>query len=275
LIEEDVALDMENIFPDINVTFPDIDVGPSALKEEETKESEPAQPQPPTPLQPLRPVAPQPQLENDYDAKLESDDDATDGGKSQRTFNTLEKIYSGEQDNGSLQSYGYSLEDGVFSKGPISLASVSQADSGPMTMDLYGLNSSRYNFTEDEDTVNVSVGVPKSDEENSVYSGLTMDEEKTPKVAASPEGENEGEIREVYAPAGKLGVVIDTTKNGPVVHQVKVGSPLEGRIFTGDRIIAIDDIDTVNLSASAVTKIMARKCNEERVLRIFSRVQKK
>ena len=184
MIEEDVALDMENIFPDINVTFPDIDVGPPASKDEETKEWEPAQPQPSTPLQPLRPVAPQPQQE--------SDDDATDGGKSQRTFNTLEKIYSGEQDNGSLQSYGYSLEDGVFSKGPISLASVSQADSGPMTMDLYGLNSSRYNFTEDEDTVNVSVGIPKSDEENSVYSGLTMDDEKTPKVAASPEAEKIG-----------------------------------------------------------------------------------
>jgi len=248
LIEEEVVNDMENLFPDINT-------GPKK-EETETREWAPVQPQ--MPLQPLRPTGQQ----------AGTDDDATDGGRSQRTFNTLEKIYSGEQDNNSFQSYGYSLEDGVVSTNLASLVSASIADaSAPMKMDLFALNSSRYNFTEDEDTVNVSVGVPReSDEASSIYSGLTMDDEKTPKVAAEQEY-----IRDCLAPAGKLGIVIDTTSRGPVVHQVKAGSPLEDSIFVGDRIIAIDDVDTRNLSASAVTKIMARKCNEPRTLKVLSK----
>lgn len=253
---------MENLFPDINIeTIP-------TKEEPKTLDWTPVQPQ--MPLQPLRPTtAPQPsQAGSDSGPGAVTDDDATIGERSQRTFNTLEKMYSGE-DNNSYQSYGYSLEDGVMSTNLASLASASVIDTGPMKMDLYGLNSSRYNFTEDEDTVNVSVGAPK-DDEASIYSGLTMDDEKTPRGVV----ESEGYIRECFAPAGKLGVIIDTTSKGPVVHQVKTGSPLENLIFAGDRIIAIDDIDTRDLSASAVTKIMARKCNEPRVLKVLSKTMK-
>ncbi len=62
-----------------------------------------------------------------------------------------------------------------------------------------------------------------------------FEQDKVPKTNAStPPGEF---IREINAPPGKLGVVIDTTRNGPVVHQVKVESPLENLIHQGAKII--------------------------------------
>jgi len=76
--------------------------------------------------------------------------------------------------------------------------------------------------------------------------------------------------REVYAPPGKLGVVIDSTSKGPVVHDVKVGSPLEGIVFPGDRIIAIDGEDTRTLPAVMVTKIMAAKKDQQRRMTVLS-----
>ena len=76
--------------------------------------------------------------------------------------------------------------------------------------------------------------------------------------------------RECYAPAGKLGVVIDSTSKGPVVHEVKGGSPLEGIVFPGDRIIAIDGEDTRSLPASMVTKIMAAKKDKQRRMTMLS-----
>ena len=76
--------------------------------------------------------------------------------------------------------------------------------------------------------------------------------------------------RDCYAPPGKLGVVIDSTSRGPVVHEVKAGTPLESVIFPGDRIIAIDGEDTRTLPASMVTKIMAAKKDQPRVLTVLS-----
>lgn len=76
--------------------------------------------------------------------------------------------------------------------------------------------------------------------------------------------------RDCWAPPGKLGVVIDSTPRGPVVHEVKGGSPLEGVIFAGDRIIAVDDNDTRSMTASAVTKMMAKKMDKKRKITVLS-----
>lgn len=226
------------------------------------------------------------------------DMDNTDN-QSQRTFNTLEKIYSNDKDNMSYQSYGYSLEDGIATKASKeeTITPRSQEDApseGQMHMDLYGLNIARYDF-EDDETLEINVPVTPG----SVASGLTFEtsrrslaagrtsgrtprqqqtegedaskleqEEPSKTKAISPPG---GFIRVIDAPPGKLGVVIDTTKNGPVVHQVKAGSPLENLIFQGDKIIEIDGIDTTALSASNVTKIMARRVDESRKIKVKSR----
>jgi hypothetical protein len=76
--------------------------------------------------------------------------------------------------------------------------------------------------------------------------------------------------RECFAPPGKLGIVIDTTVEGPVIHKVNPGSPLEGIVWPGDIIIAIDDIDTRALSAGDITALMAKNMNQRRKLTILS-----
>jgi hypothetical protein len=76
--------------------------------------------------------------------------------------------------------------------------------------------------------------------------------------------------REVLAPPGKLGIVIDTTLDGPVVHKVNGNSPLEGVLFPGDIIISIDEVDTRAMSASAITGLMVKTANQRRKLRVLS-----
>ena len=76
--------------------------------------------------------------------------------------------------------------------------------------------------------------------------------------------------RTVIAPPGKLGIVIDTTLEGPVVHKVNGQSPLEGSLFPGDIIVAIDDVDTRAMSASAITALMVRTANLRRTLTVLS-----
>jgi hypothetical protein len=75
-------------------------------------------------------------------------------------------------------------------------------------------------------------------------------------------------VRSVSAPSGKLGIVIDTTVNGPVVHQVNDGSKLIKKIFPGDIIVAIDDVDTRAMSASAITSLMIKTAGRSRTLKV-------
>jgi hypothetical protein len=76
--------------------------------------------------------------------------------------------------------------------------------------------------------------------------------------------------RTVIAPPGKLGIVIDTTLEGPVVHKINPQSPLEGFLFAGDIIVGIDDVDTRAMSASAITALMVRTANTRRKLHVLS-----
>jgi hypothetical protein len=76
--------------------------------------------------------------------------------------------------------------------------------------------------------------------------------------------------RTVVAPAGRLGIVIDTTLEGPVVHTVKPDSPLKGALFVGDIIVAIDDVDTKAMSATSITSLMVKTAAQERTLTVLS-----
>ncbi len=76
--------------------------------------------------------------------------------------------------------------------------------------------------------------------------------------------------REVFAPAGKLGIIVDTSSDGPIVHSIKGDSPLIGKVFAGDYIVAIDDEDTSDWSAHNVTKLVARKNASIRKLTLLS-----
>lgn len=75
----------------------------------------------------------------------------------------------------------------------------------------------------------------------------------------------------IMAPSGKLGIVIDTTVDGPVVHHVNDGSALKGKIFPGDIIVAIDNVDTRAMSASAITGLMIKTANQKRRLTILDK----
>ena len=73
---------------------------------------------------------------------------------------------------------------------------------------------------------------------------------------------------DVLAPPGKLGIVIDTTIEGPVIHKVNPGSALEGKLNSGDIIVAIDDVDTRAMTASAITALMVQTANQRRKLTV-------
>ena len=75
--------------------------------------------------------------------------------------------------------------------------------------------------------------------------------------------------KDCFAPPGKLHIVIHSTKDGPAVHTVKEGSSLEGEIFPGDLIIAVDNVDTRSFTAEQVMKMMATKGDKERKITVL------
>lgn len=89
----------------------------------------------------------------------------------------------------------------------------------------------------------------------------------------SPRGGNE-EIIHIFAPPGKLGVVIDTPDDGaPVVHAVKDTSVIADRIIVGDKLVAVDDEDVRSMTAIKVSKMISRKgANPSRKLTIVRTV---
>ena len=70
--------------------------------------------------------------------------------------------------------------------------------------------------------------------------------------------------RDIIAPPGKLGMIIHSTKDGPAVHSIKPDSALEGQLFTGDLLVAVDGVDTRTSSAEDVMEIMTSKMDFER-----------
>lgn len=81
------------------------------------------------------------------------------------------------------------------------------------------------------------------------------------------------EILHVFAPPGKLGVVIDTPDDGaPIVHAVKETSVIYGRVQVGDKLVAVDDEDCRAMTAVRVSKLISRKsANPSRKLTIVRR----
>jgi len=70
------------------------------------------------------------------------------------------------------------------------------------------------------------------------------------------------ELYDAYAPPGSLGIVVDTTPDGPVVHSLKIDSPLIGMVHVGDVIVALDDIDTRVMDAGSLTRLMMKKSEQ-------------
>jgi hypothetical protein len=70
-------------------------------------------------------------------------------------------------------------------------------------------------------------------------------------------------LYDVFAPPGPIGIVVDTTQNGPAVHSLKNTSPMLGLIAPGDLIVGLDDGDTRGMTAATLTRLMAQKANQK------------
>ncbi len=69
-------------------------------------------------------------------------------------------------------------------------------------------------------------------------------------------------LLDVYAPAGKLEVIIDTPDNGaPMIHAFKEDSPVADKVRLGNKLVAVDDKDVCNMTAAKVSKLMSTKMN--------------
>ena len=68
------------------------------------------------------------------------------------------------------------------------------------------------------------------------------------------------ELIDIYAPPGKLGVIIDTPDDSaPVVHAIKDSSVVAGELQVGDKLVAVDDEDVTMMTAIKVSKLISRK----------------
>jgi hypothetical protein len=72
-----------------------------------------------------------------------------------------------------------------------------------------------------------------------------------------------GGLYDVFAPPGPIGIVVDTTKDGPAVHSLKRTSPMLGLINPGDLIVALDDVDARGMTAATLTQLMAKKSTQK------------
>jgi C-terminal processing protease CtpA/Prc len=89
-----------------------------------------------------------------------------------------------------------------------------------------------------------------------------------------PVGNTKDLVLNIFAPPGKLGVVIDTPDDGaPVVHAVKDTSVIADQINVGDKLIAVDDEDVRSMTAIKVSKLISRKsANPSRKLTVVRTV---
>ena len=76
--------------------------------------------------------------------------------------------------------------------------------------------------------------------------------------AASPQASSSN-VYEVVAPPGPLGILIDTSNDGPFIFEVKEGSPLLNLVEKGDIILSVDGVDMDGKEAAAVAKHIATK----------------
>lgn len=76
----------------------------------------------------------------------------------------------------------------------------------------------------------------------------------------------------IVAPVGKLGVYLDgsTDVGEPCrVHGLKPASVLQGKLFAGDALVRINDIDVTGMEAVEVSKLLSRSNKKKRRITVF------
>ena len=70
----------------------------------------------------------------------------------------------------------------------------------------------------------------------------------------------------VLVPSGKLGVILTDQHDGKgtIISSIKNGSPVDGILKQGDKLIAVDDVRVEKLSCSQITSLIASRADRER-----------
>ena len=92
----------------------------------------------------------------------------------------------------------------------------------------------------------------------------TGDSEDTTSKSGAKYSDSDLQIEEdqfvIYAPAGKLGLVVDNPDDGaPVVHAIKEDSVLIDQVKVGDRLVGVDEVDVRSLSPVTVSKLISKR----------------
>eukprot|EP00529_Nitzschia_sp_RCC80_P015838 CAMPEP_0113490886 /NCGR_PEP_ID=MMETSP0014_2-20120614/27275_1 /TAXON_ID=2857 /ORGANISM="Nitzschia sp." /LENGTH=695 /DNA_ID=CAMNT_0000384667 /DNA_START=230 /DNA_END=2317 /DNA_ORIENTATION=+ /assembly_acc=CAM_ASM_000159 len=87
----------------------------------------------------------------------------------------------------------------------------------------------------------------------------------------NPNANVKEELIHIFAPPGKLGVVIDTPDDGaPMIHAVKDSSVIADKIQVDDKLVAVDDEDVRQMTAITVSKLISHKsANPSRKLTVL------
>mmetsp|Transcript_5536 Transcript_5536/g.13869 ORF Transcript_5536/g.13869 Transcript_5536/m.13869 type:complete len:153 (-) Transcript_5536:161-619(-) len=73
----------------------------------------------------------------------------------------------------------------------------------------------------------------------------------------------------IHAPPGLLGIIIDTTPEGPMIHSLKPTSLLLGLVTPGDLIVGLDGVDTRRMTAATFTRFMGSRSGGKRWLTLL------
>lgn len=89
--------------------------------------------------------------------------------------------------------------------------------------------------------------------------------------AVSPTDMSSRVQRNVICPPGKLKVLIANTQGyGPAIHTIKPNSPVEGLLFVGDIIVAVNGTKTRKSKADEITRLLRVTAREERNITVLS-----
>lgn len=82
------------------------------------------------------------------------------------------------------------------------------------------------------------------------------------------------EMIAIVAPAGLLGMIVDTASHGvPTIYSVKDSSPLINKVLVGDKLISINNIDTTDMTAFQVSKLIMKLRDQKRVLVLLRSIE--
>jgi len=78
------------------------------------------------------------------------------------------------------------------------------------------------------------------------------------------------QTKKVRAPPGRLGIIIDTSLEGPKIVDIKEDSPMVDLLKTGDIITSINGVETRAMSGPAVRELIANTTIMARMLTVLT-----